>query len=245
MGNSPGFRLLPFGVPWFRPVRTGQVVVVSCLGSPLVFWGLPCRIDRGGKVVGLFRGSGGWSAGWPRKRTVDVLPEISLPSVRGRVRIQSRLVVWQCGWVCKIKPTMPCTRICFSGQHPSLAGWSPLRKPVMAAVGLRSDFSKCFFRGFQKAAVFENQSRWFRDGNPVVQARPLHFVSLNRASPMPSLRWGVALFAPPNNGMHRTRCCRFHQWQVAWALLAGDARRWVAFRLFQMFFQRLPVSCRL
>ena len=98
-----------------------------------------------------------------------------------------------------------------------------LSSPVMPAVGLRPDFSKCFVRGFRKTAVFENQRGWLRDGNPVVQARPL---ALNRASPMPSLRWGVALFAPPNNGMHRTRCCRFHQWQVAWALLAGDARRW-------------------
>ena len=107
-------------------------------------------------------------------------------------------------------------------------GCVALRKPVMAAVGLRSDFSKSVFRGFRKVAVFENRRGWLSDGNPVVQARPLHFVSLNRASPMPSLRWGVALFAPPNNGMHRTRCRRFHQCrQVAWALLAGDACRWV------------------
>ena len=70
-------------------------------------------------------------------------------------------------------------------------------------------FSNCFFRGFRKAAVFENQSRWFRDGKPVVQARPLHFVSLNRAGAMPSLSWCGQQFAPPNNGMHRTHPARF------------------------------------
>ena len=62
--------------------------------------------------------------------------------------------------------------------------------------------SKCFLRGFRIATVFENQSRWFRDGKPVVQARPLHFVSLNRASPMPSLSWCGQVFALPNNAMH-------------------------------------------
>ena len=39
LGNSPVFRWVPFAVPWFRPVRAGQVVVVSCLGSPRVFRG--------------------------------------------------------------------------------------------------------------------------------------------------------------------------------------------------------------
>ncbi|MBX7224366.1 MAG: hypothetical protein K1Y36_30910 [Blastocatellia bacterium] len=38
-----------------------------------------------------------------------------------------------------------------------------------------------------------------------MQARPL---TLNRASAMPSLTGQVVVFAPPNNGMHRTPTAR-------------------------------------
>ena len=62
-GTSPGFRLVPFAVPWFRQVPVGQVVVASCLGSPRVFRGLPGWLGRGGGVVGLFCVSLGWAAG--------------------------------------------------------------------------------------------------------------------------------------------------------------------------------------
>ena len=61
--NSPVFRWVPFGAAWFHPVRAGPVVVVSCLGSSRVFWGLPGRLGRGGEGVGLFRGSVVWSSG--------------------------------------------------------------------------------------------------------------------------------------------------------------------------------------
>ena len=55
-GTSPVFRRFPFAAPWFHPVRAGQVVVASCLGSLRVFRGLPGRSGRGGEVVGLVRG---------------------------------------------------------------------------------------------------------------------------------------------------------------------------------------------
>ena len=56
-----------------------------------------------------------------------------------------------------------------------------------------------FFRGFRKIAVLKTKADASATENPVAQARPL---ALNRASPMPSLTWQVAVFAPPNNAMH-------------------------------------------
>ena len=70
-------------------------------------------------------------------------------------------------------------------------------------------YFKCFFRGFRKTAVLKTKADGSATETKSCCARPLHCVSLNRASPMPSLTWLVVVFAPPNNGMHRTLAARF------------------------------------
>ena len=98
---------------------------------------------------------------------------------------------------------MPCTRICFSGQHQCRVNLSPLRKPVMAAVGLRSEFPNVFCGASGKPPFLKTKAGGSATENPSCRHdRSLR--SLNRAGAMPSLRWGGQLFAPPNNGMHRT-----------------------------------------
>ena len=102
-------------------------------------------------------------------------------------------------------------------MHPDLlqrAGsmkgkWVALRKPVMAAVGLRSDFSKYFFRGFRQAVVFENQSRCLRDGKQVVLRPTAALRCAQSGKPDAVALWCGQQFAPPNNGMHRTHPARF------------------------------------
>ena len=130
-------------------------------------------------------------------------------------------------------------------MHADLLQRAATMKQKLAAASQTGDgsrwvavrYSKCFFRGFWKTAVFENQSRWFRDGNPVVQARPLHFVSLNRASPMPSLRWSGQMFAPPNHAMHPDLLQRAAtmKGELVAASQTGDGCRWVAFRISNCF----------
>ena len=41
VGTSQVFRRVPFGVPWFRPVRAGQGVVASCWVLPVFSGGCP------------------------------------------------------------------------------------------------------------------------------------------------------------------------------------------------------------
>ena len=69
----------------------------------------------------------------------------------------------------------------------------------MAAVGLRSDISKCFFVASEKPPFLKTKEGGSATENPSGFARPL---ALNQASAMPSLTWQVAVFALPNNAMH-------------------------------------------
>ena len=85
-------------------------------------------------------------------------------------------------------------------------------------------YSKCFYRGFRKIAVFENQSRWFRDGNPVVlrptacaqSGKPDAVAHLGRSIVCATQQW----HAPDSDStVHRS------VGRLLGAVLAGDARR--------------------
>ena len=85
-----------------------------------------------------------------------------------------------------------------------------------------------FFVRLPESRRFENQRGWFRDGKPVVQARPLATLTQSRR------RDAVAQ-------MGRSIVCATQQWhapdspstghrsegRLRGAGLAGDARRWV------------------
>ena len=76
----------------------------------------------------------------------------------------------------------------------------------MRAVGLRSEFPIVFFAASGKPPFLKTKEVGSATENKSCCARQL---TLNRAGAMPSLRWGVAVFALPNNGMHRTLAARF------------------------------------
>ncbi|MBX7224288.1 MAG: hypothetical protein K1Y36_30515 [Blastocatellia bacterium] len=63
--------------------------------------------------------------------------------------------------------------------------------------------------------------------NKSCYARPL---ALNRAGAMPSLRWSGQMFAPPNNGMHRTHPARVIGLKAGCVVLASPVMPAVGLR---------------
>ena len=98
--------------------------------------------------------------------------------------------------------------------------------PVMRAVGLRSDFFQNVFRGFRKVAVFQNQSKWCRDGKPRrasttarAQSRRRDAVANRAGCPVcATQQW----HAPDSASTGHRSVGR-----LLGAVLAGDACRWV------------------
>ena len=124
-------------------------------------------------------------------------------------------------------------------MHPDLLQRAATMKGELVAASQTGDGCRWVaFRHFQMFFVrlpesrrFENQRGWFRDGKPVVQARPL--ASLTQSGKPDAVAQLV-----------RSNVCATQQWHapdspstVHWserrlfgAVFAGDARRWVACR---------------